>query len=184
MRILLRRQLTAELWWCELWTEGKWEWSEWGSLCVLLAWLPRVCFRPLFSQTQCDSPTGNPIRWGHVSLTCHTHVSGVLTAPVQTPYICKPGSGKSDQQWSCACNCNNCIIILTSMIQRYGCPIPSSMPVPVSLQFSSPEYLYTSYSTWHGKFWVQCTLHPGQISVSVNVLSILCMCNYYGLCRA
>ena len=51
---------------------------KWSSLCVLLPWRSWVCFRPLFSQTQCDSPTGIPIRWGHVSDTCHTHVSGAL----------------------------------------------------------------------------------------------------------
>ena len=47
-----------------------------SSLRVLFPWLSWVCFRPLFSQTQCDSPTGIPIRWGHVSDTCYTHVSG------------------------------------------------------------------------------------------------------------
>ena len=45
---------------------------------VLMSWHSHFIFRPLFSQHQCDSPTGYPVNRRHVSNTCWAHVIGDL----------------------------------------------------------------------------------------------------------
>ena len=63
-----------------------WVWSEQlGGGCepprtatVLMSAHSHFIFRPLFSQHQCDSPTGYPVNRRHVSNTCWAHVIGNL----------------------------------------------------------------------------------------------------------
>lgn len=70
---------------------------------VLMSWHSHFIFRPLFSQHQCDSPTGYPVNRRHVSNTCWAHVIGDLQLH-SLMRILGPGSStnisdKSTQLW-------------------------------------------------------------------------------------
>ena len=88
-----------------------WVWSRrLGGGCepprtatVLMSGHSHFIFRPLFSQHQCDSPTGYPVNRRHVSNTCWGTRDWKLTAPL-CMRIFRPSSStnisdKSTQLW-------------------------------------------------------------------------------------
>ena len=74
-----------------------------SSATVLMSGHSHFIFRPLFSQHQCDSPTGYPVNRRHVSNTCWGTRDWKLTAPlcmrIFGPSSSTNISDKSTQLW-------------------------------------------------------------------------------------